>query len=269
MAGEKNDNLEEEKTETVEEENKDTTEETEEENKPEGEGEGDGESDDDEDDDEGDEEEEEKIPEKFRGKSKGEIIKSYLELEQILGKRGISKEERQELKKAGVTRKDLENMEEIAKEVDAMDFSKMKPSEFVMYLLNIVDKRTESKAKTLYETADRVKQSVRTEIDEAKEKFPLLSTNTEYRELVVALINSEAAKGKTLGLVKACEKVNSLLSEGKNKVDKSKKEEDRKNKVVKTDIETPDAALGNKETEEEAVLKGLAQNRGNTILGGL
>jgi len=218
-----------------------------------------------EDDEKEEEDEDENIPDKFKGKSKSEIVASYLELEQLLGKRPISKAERAELKKAGVSREDIENMEDLAKELEQMDFTKMSPAQFGIELIKIIDKRTESRAREVYEQSSTIKTQVQSEISEAQEKYPMLKANKEYRGLVLAVIEAGAAKGEVVPLIKACEKVNAIIGEQKKKKD----DKDRKDKVKRTVVErTPSGGDSGKETEEDRIKRGMLAGT-KSALGGL
>lgn len=274
MGKEINDNQKDKETEVEETEEEDTEveaedsedEETEEESEEtEDEEEADDSEESEEEDEEKEEDEDASIPDKFKGKSKAEIVASYLELEQLLGKRPISKAERAELKKAGVSREDIENMEDLAKSLEAMDFSKMSPAQFGIELIKIIDKRTEARARDVYEQSSTIKTQVQTEISEAQEKFPMLKANKEYRGLVLAVIEAGAAKGEVVPLIKACEKVNAIIGEQK----KQKEDKDRKDKVKRTVVErTPSGGDSGKETEEDRIKRSmLAGSR--SALGGL
>lgn len=210
------------------------------------------------------EQEEFEIPEKFKGKDINEVVKSYLELEKTIGKRPLGKQERQDLKDAGLKRKDLDDMEDLKEVLEKQDFSNMDPKAFTEFILGLTDKRSEQRARQIYEQKTSIQQSVRSELSKATEKYPMLKSNQEFRDLVLSLIESRASAGETMSLMDASEKVAKLVG--------NKEEEVKKKPRPKTAVETtPKNTAGGKETEEEKVLKGImnANANRNDALGGL
>lgn len=209
-------------------------------------------------------EEEFEVPEKFKGKSSQDIIKSYLELEKTIGKRPLGKQERQDLKDAGLKRKDLGDMEDLKEMLEKQDFSNMDPKAFTKFLIGLTDKRSEERAKQIYEQKTSIQQAVRTELSEATEQYPMLKSNQEFRDLVLALIESKASAGENMSLMEASKKVSALVGNQEEKVEKKPR--------PKTAIETtPKNTAGGKETEEEKIVKGImnANSNRNDVLGGL
>ena len=220
------------------------------------------------DDDDDDEDDDKDIPEKFKGKSKSEIIKSYGELEKSLGKRTIDKEERKDLKDAGITRKDLGDMEDIAELIKKQDFSKMDVESFAKTLLEMTDKRSDQRANAIYTQNRNVRDAVKTEVGEAQDKFPLLKSNPEFRELVLTVIEANAGKGKRTSLMEASKKISAIFKI-EEEVEKKEKKPRPKVQIEKT----AGAGGGKKDTEEQKVLNGILNagggKRTGSPLGGL
>ena len=76
-----------------------------------------------------------------------------------------------------------------------------------------------------------VQQSVAQEIREAKKDHPLLKTNAEYRELVLALIDNAAQKGVHMPLKEACAKVDAFSGTAKGETTTTEKERTRLKKA--------------------------------------
>lgn len=255
---------EEETTETDSEEEtaEDDAEETEEEESTEEE-----EDDSDEEEETEDDDDEFEVPEKFKGKSPKEIIKSYQELEKLVGQRTLTKGERKALKDAGLDRNDLGKMDDLKKVLEGTDFSKMSPAQFAQFIIDMTDKRAQAQAKEIYQNASTVKQAVNTEIKTATEKFPLLQTNKEFRDLVLAVIEADASRDEVTPIVTACEKVSAMMGAG----EKINKKKTIKKKAKRTPVER--STTGNetdKETDEDKVKSGiLGAGSPTDVLGGL
>ncbi len=214
------------------------------------------------------------MPDKFKGKSAEEIAKSYSELEKLIDKKAEEKaEEIHKKKRKGGKEEDEEEEEEEEKETLPMkdgkiDFSKMTPEQFANYMLGEIDKKAEEKAKKIYEESSTVREAVRTEISEAQKGHPLLKTNQEYRDLVMAIIESAAGKGKTIKLDEACTKVDALIGGGKKEPGE---EEEKKLKQARAQVETAGGGApgGGTQTEEEKIKEGLLGGQKTGELGGL
>ena len=207
-----------------------------------------------------------KMPEKFEGKTVEEIAKSYQELETLIGQRALGKDERKDLSKAGLNRKDLGSMEEMKKMIDGVDFTKMNPGEFAQWLIEATDKRATAQAEQIYRTASTVQQAVRTESTEAIKEFPLLKSNPEFRNLVLSVIEADAGRGDITPLKEACKKVQAMVMVSKKADAKVVTEKTRK----RTAIETTQGGQGDKKnTEEEDVIAGILGGKKSPSMGGL
>lgn len=217
-----------------------------------------------------DEEEKEEfvIPEKFKGKSPEEIAKSYIELEKMIEKK--AEEKAKEIIK---TREEEFGEEEEEEEIvppmkeGKPDFSGMTPEQFADWVIQEIEKRAEIKAKTIYEESSKVKESVSAEIATVQESYPLLKTSDEYRELVLAIIESAAQKGETISLEEACKKVEAVIG----KKEEIGKEEEKKLKNAKAIVEkgVGTSVTGMSETEDERIKKALLGEGSKSTLGGL
>lgn len=200
------------------------------------------------------EESEFKMPDKFKDKSPEEIVKSYQELEKLVGQRTLTKEERKALKDSGLKRADLEKMGDLKKVLEGTDFTKMSPMQFAEFIIGMTDKRATAQAQEIYKNASTVKDAVRTEISVATEKFPLLQTNKEFRDLVLAVIEADATNDKTTPIVEACQKVSAMMGTG----DTIKKKKKIKKKVKRTPVERSNPGNSDdKETDEDRIKKGI------------
>jgi hypothetical protein len=235
---EKIDNLEEETTEEEVEEEADLSEDEEETEDPA---------------DEEETEEEEDVPDKFKGKTVDEVIESYKELEKTLGKRGESIRKGKEKMHAGDPKGDDEAIDELTKELEDVDFDKMTPQDFAKLMIQKTDKLATKRAREIYSQATEVREAAKTEIEEAKEEYPMLGDNENYRDLVLKVIEAGANKGDQVTLKDACKQVDGLLNEKKQEV----KEEKTKKKRSRTAVEQQEPSSSEKDDEAEKVRKGI------------
>lgn len=215
----------------------------------------------------------ESIPEKFRGKSPTDVLKSYTELEKMITKKAETLATEM-LQQRGVTLSDQQkkDVKEVTDDMDLdkIDFTKMSPSDFARWIMGEVDKRAEAKARHIITQTSGVQESVRTEVRDAQEKHPHLKDNAEYRDAVLALIENASARGETMSLEDACQKVDKLVGITQP-VEKVGVEEKKPNLVKRTGVEkTKPVDSGENMTEEERVKQGmLGAGGGKSSLGGL
>ena len=216
---------------------------------------------------EGEEKEEFVMPEKFKGKSAEEIARSYVELEKLIEKKAEKRVK--EILEEEKSKEEEEEPEEITPPMKEgeIDFASMTPNEFADWVRQEIDKRAEEKAKKIFDESAAVKESVSAEIAEAQEKYPLLKTSDEYRELVLAIIESAASKGEIVSLEDACKKVEGVIG----KKEEIGKEEEEKLKKARAIVEKSGGVLGigEPETEEERIKKALLGEGPKSPLGGL
>lgn len=228
--------------------------------------------DDDSDDDDDDEEEEFQMPDKFKGKSAEEIAKSYNELEKMIDKKATEKAE-EILKKKKEGKDDEDEEEDEEEEIKPPmkdgkpDFSQFTPDKFADWVVQEIEKRAEAKAKKIFDEGSRVKESVTAEIKGAQKNHPLLKTNEEYRELVLAIVESAATKGKTVSLEEACKKVDTLVGKKEGTIEEKEKAKLKKAKAV-VEKSGGSGGSGKEDTDEEKIKKSLLGGS-KSSLGGL
>jgi len=216
--------------------------------------------------------EEFQMPDKFKGKSAAEIAKSYTELESMIEKKAQIKAE--ELAKQKVEEDENEEEpeetaleEEPPMEEGKIDYASMTPEQFAQWVDRRIELKTEAKAREIISNSRKIRTSVQTEIKEAQKDHPNLKESSDYRELVLAIIEAAASKGKTIRLKEACEKVDALVGGKKKEVGE---DEEAKLKKAKAEVETAGgAASGGKETEEEAIKRGMLAGSKRGELGEL
>ena len=227
---------------------------------------------------EGEEEEEEEeekefvMPEKFKGKSPEEIAKSYSELEKMVEKKAEARAEEilKEKEEEGEEEEEPEEIEEkpeIPMREGKPDFASMTPDQFADYMDKRIEQRAAEIANKAIEDSTRVRESVSSEIVEAQEKHPSLKTSDEYRELVLAIIESAATKGKIVSLEDACTKVDGLIGKKEEVGEKEEEKLKRAKAVIEKGAGAPPS--GAPETEEERIKKALLGEGTKSPLGGL
>jgi len=227
-------------------------------------------SEDDDGDDDAQDEAAQKALKKFEGKSREEVIDMYRNLEKRLGKRPISNVERAKLKELGITGKDIQSMrdakDDLDDEIAKLDFTSMSPQDFAKWIVGVVDRKASARAQEIYQTSTQVQNAVRTEIQEAVVKYPALKQNVEYRDLVIAIVESGAARGEVVPLLDACKKVEALIG-GKKKADETDKKKLRRARAA---VEQTERTITAPDTEAERIRKGVLSAGSSTGgLGGL
>jgi len=207
-------------------------------------------------------EEEGKEKDKWHGKSREEVIKAHEELEKK------NQELEGKVKESGKEEEEEEKEEE-GIEVPADDeMAKMTPRKFAMWILGKIDEKV---SKT-YEEKSATRDAVTKEIKETQKDHPLLKTNPEYRELVLAVIDASASKGKAMPLKEACQKVDAFAGKEKGEGEISEEEKSRLKKA-KAQVESGAGAppAPGKEPSEEAkrIQKSLEPSSSDSPLGGL
>lgn len=248
------------------------TEETDEEESDEDDSEDEDSEDDEEKDDEEDQDEEEaeedaegevSKKDRWHGKSREEVIKAYEELEKKNPPKGKTEKKPSPKKEEG----EEEDDSEIKVPTDE-ELAKMTPKDFAAWMI----KNVRDMVSKTYESRSKVRDAVTTEIREAQKDHPLLKTSAEYRELVLALIDTAAQKGTVMPLKEACEKVDAFS--GKIKGD-TKVSDDEKTRLKKAKAQVERGvggapASGDEPDKEKAkVEKIFGQGGPKTPLGGL
>ena len=160
-----------------------------------------------------------KNPERWHGKSREDVIREIESMEGKKGKgEGDDKKKETDKKKTKVGKIEIPSNEEL---------SKMSPAQFAEWVL----KHIQSQVDSTVQERSAVQQSVAQEIREAKKDHPLLKTNAEYRELVLALIDNAAQKGVHMPLKEACAKVDAFSGTAKGETTTTEKERTRLKKA--------------------------------------
>ena len=160
-----------------------------------------------------------KNPERWHGKSREDVIREIESMEGKKGKaEGDDKKKETDKKKTKVGKIEIPSNEEL---------SKMSPAQFAEWVI----KHIQSQVDSTVQERSAVQQSVAQEIREAKKDHPLLKTNAEYRELVLALIDNAAQKGVHMPLKEACAKVDAFSGTAKGETTTTEKERTRLKKA--------------------------------------
>jgi len=153
------------------------------------------------------EEDEAKKKDKWHGKSREEVIKMYEDLENK--KPTETKTADTEVQKKGDSdKKDSDNGIEVPSDED---LAKMTPKQFAEWMVSTV----KNIVSDTYDSRSQMRDSVTQEIRDAKKDHPLLKTSSEYRELVLSLIDTASRKGTVISLKDACAKVDEFVGKVK------------------------------------------------------
>ena len=154
-----------------------------------------------------DKEDEAKKKDKWHGKSREEVIKMYEDLENK--KPTETKTVDTEVqKKEDNDKKDSGSGIELPSDED---LAKMTPKQFAEWMVSTV----KNIVSDTYDTRSQMRDSVTQEIRDAKKDHPLLKTSSEYRELVLSLIDTASRKGTVISLKDACAKVDEFVGKVK------------------------------------------------------
>ena len=208
---------------------------------------------------------------RWNGKSREEVIKEYETLESrvdALENKGSDKKDQPE---DGKTKdKDEENLNLPS----ADELQKMTPSDFAKWVISRID----DGVKKTIETQEKIRESVREEIAEAKKEHPL--QDPDYRKMVQTIMDAASAKGTTVSLKEACVQVDAFLGKHKAKDEAENNdgseelsdEEKSRLKKAKAQVESgagaptqPDGS----DAETKRIQKALAGSGSKSPLGGL
>lgn len=208
---------------------------------------------------------------RWNGKSREEVIKEYETLESrvaALENKGSDKKDQPE---DGKTKdKDEENLNLPS----ADELQKMTPSDFAKWVISRID----DGVKKTIETQEKIRESVRKEIAEAKKEHPL--QDPDYRKMVQTIMDAASAKGTTVSLKEACVQVDAFLGKHKAKDEAENNdgseelsdEEKSRLKKAKAQVESgagaptqPDGS----DAETKRIQKALAGSGSKSPLGGL
>jgi hypothetical protein len=154
-----------------------------------------------------DKEDEAKKKDKWHGKSREEVIKMYEDLENKKPTETKTVDTKTQ-KKEDSDKKYSDNGIEVPSDED---LAKMTPKQFAEWMVSTV----KNIVSDTYDTRSQMRDSVTQEIRDAKKDHPLLKTSSEYRELVLSLIDTASRKGTVISLKDACAKVDEFVGKVK------------------------------------------------------
>lgn len=208
---------------------------------------------------------------RWNGKSREEVIKEYETLESrvaaLENKKPDEKDQPEDAKAKG---KEEENLNLPS----ADELQKMTPSDFAKWVISRID----DGVKKTIETQEKIRESVRKEIAEAKKEHPL--QDPDYRKMVQTIMDAASAKGTTVSLKEACVQVDAFLGKHKAKDEAENNdgseelsdEEKSRLKKAKAQVESgagaptqPDGT----DAETKRIQKALAGSGSKSPLGGL
>ena len=208
---------------------------------------------------------------RWSGKSREEVIKEYETLES----RAAALESKKPDKKDQPEDGNAKNKEEENLNLPSADeLQKMTPSDFAKWVISRID----DGVKKTIETQEKIRESVRKEIAEAKKEHPL--QDPDYRKMVQTIMDAASAKGTTVSLKEACVQVDAFLGKHKAKDEAENNdgseelsdEEKSRLKKAKAQVESgagaptqPDGS----DAETKRIQKALAGNGSKSPLGGL
>lgn len=208
---------------------------------------------------------------RWSGKSREEVIKEYETLEGRVAALENKNPDKKDQPEDGKT-KDKE--EENLNLPSADELQKMTPSDFAKWVISRID----DGVKKTIETQEKIRESVRKEIAEAKKDHPL--QDPDYRKMVQTIMDAASAKGTTVSLKEACVQVDAFLGKHKAKDEAENNdgseelsdEEKSRLKKAKAQVESgagaptqPDGS----DAETKRIQKALAGSGSKSPLGGL
>lgn len=208
---------------------------------------------------------------RWNGKSREEVIKEYETLESRVAALENKAPDKKDQPEDGKT-KDKE--EENLNLPSADELQKMTPSDFAKWVISRID----DGVKKTIETQEKIRESVRKEIAEAKKEHPL--QDPDYRKMVQTIMDAASAKGTTVTLKEACVQVDAFLGKHKAKdeaedndgSEELSDEEKSRLKKAKAQVESgagaptqPDGS----DAETKRIQKALAGSGSKSPLGGL
>lgn len=212
-----------------------------------------------------------KSKDRWNGKSREEVIKDYETLESRVAALENKNPDKKDQPEDGKT-KDKE--EENLNLPSADELQKMTPSDFAKWVISRID----DGVKKTIETQEKIRESVRKEIAEAKKEHPL--QDPDYRKMVQTIMDAASAKGTTVSLKEACVQVDAFLGKHKAKDEAENNdgseelsdEEKSRLKKAKAQVESgagaptqPDGS----DAETKRIQKALAGSGSKSPLGGL
>lgn len=212
-----------------------------------------------------------KNKDRWNGKSREEVIKEYETLESRVAALENKDPDKKDQPEDG---KSKDKEEENLNLPSADELQKMTPSDFAKWVISRID----DGVKKTIETQEKIRESVRKEIAEAKKEHPL--QDPDYRKMVQTIMDAASAKGTTVSLKEACVQVDAFLGKHKAKDEAENNdgseelsdEEKSRLKKAKAQVESgagaptqPDGS----DAETKRIQKALAGSGSKSPLGGL
>jgi len=201
-----------------------------------------------------------KNKDKWHGKSREEVIKMYEDLD---GKKS-PKPKIPDIK-AETEKSDAGDGVKVPSDEE---LAKMTPKQFAEWMVSTV----KNIVSDTYDTRSRMRDSVTQEIRDTQKDHPLLKTSSEYRELVLSLIDTASQKGTIMSLKEACEKVDGFVGKvkGETKVTDTEKIRLKKAKAqVERGAGAPTSHGEDKGAEERRLEQIFGTSGSKSPLGGL
>jgi len=207
---------------------------------------------------------------RWNGKSREEVIKEYETLKGRVAALENKDPDKKDQPEDGKSKQGEENLS--LPSADALQ--KMTPSDFAKWVISRID----DGVKKTIDVQEKIRESVRKEIAEAKKEHPL--QDPDYRKMVQTIMDAASAKGTTVSLKEACVQVDAFLGKHKAKDDADTKDESEelsdeersRLKKAKAQVESgagaptqPDGS----DAETKRIQKALAGSGSKSPLGGL
>ena len=201
-----------------------------------------------------------KNKDKWHGKSREEVIKMYEDLDGKKPPKLTISDTKVETGKS--------DAEDGVKVPSDEELAKMTPKQFAEWMVSTV----KNIVSDTYDTRSRMRDSVTQEIRDTQKDHPLLKTSSEYRELVLSLIDTASQKGTIMSLKEACEKVDGFVGKvkGETKVTDTEKIRLKKAKAqVERGAGAPTSHGEDKGAEERRLEQIFGTSGSKSPLGGL
>lgn len=207
---------------------------------------------------------------RWNGKSREEVIKEYETLEGRISALESKDPDKKDETESGKAKDDGEKLDLPTAE----ELQKMTPSDFAKWVISRID----DGVKKTIDVQEKIRESVRKEIAEAKKEHPL--QDPDYRKMVQTIMDAASAKGTTVSLKEACVQVDAFLGKHKAKDEAENNdgseelsdEEKSRLKKAKAQVESgagaptqPDGS----DAETKRIQKALAGSGSKSPLGGL
>ncbi len=152
-----------------------------------------------------------RIPKKFEGKTAAEIAEAYTNLEAMVNTKAL--EIAQNLMGGKAPNKEAVEQNEVEDDLGLTEeqLKNMSPKQFLQHInKTVTEKAKKIVADTLARTT-QVRATVKAEVRDVTKNHPHLKTNTQYRSIVLDMIDAAQARGEKLTLKDACKKADEAM----------------------------------------------------------